>query len=245
MNNRVAHTKFIPTMINSKEVKMNKQFNILSILVILMFNISCDKNDPVNIPSENYLGGDTNVTLGQVGNTFNGYVKIGDNHYNLNEEMSIISNEDGIVTANLKADLSQIPELSSIQNIAPTEFLDNDGKIDFDLKFKVTSDGIQDFSNDDNYAHTLVDYNSVVGSAYTIRHSDGAVHTRQVTAKSTTDDFYWGGMLIKTITVEQMAPIPGVEKYILQANHRFGIVYFEIVMEDGSSISSPFYPRYY
>lgn len=210
-----------------------------------MVCISCSKNDPVVIPSENYLGGDTNVILGQVGNTFTGNFKIGNNYYDLNENFRITSNVDGIVTANLKADLSQISELSSLQNIAPPEFLDSEGKIDFDLKFKVTSDGIQDFSNDDNYAHTLVDYNSVVGSAYSIRHSDGTVHTRQVTAKSVNDDYYWNGMLIKTITVEQKAPVPGVEKYVLQANHRFGIVYFEIVMEDGSSISSPFYPAYY
>ena len=219
--------------------------NILSILTILMFNISCDKNDPVNIPSENYLGGDTNVTLGQVGNTFTGNFKIGNNYYDVNEDFRILSNVDGIVTANLKADLSQIPELSSLKNIAPPEFLNSDGNIDFDLKFKVTSDGIQDFNNDDKFAHTLVDYNSVVGSAYSIRHSDGTVHTRQVTAKSTNDDYYWGGWLIKTITVEQKAPIPGVEKYIIKANHRFGIVYFEMVMEDGSSVSSPIFPAYY
>jgi len=52
-------------------------------------------------------------------------------------------------------------------------------------------------------------------------------------------------MFIKTLTVEQNAPVPGVDKYIIKANHRFGIVYFEIVMEDGSTLSSPFYPRYY
>jgi hypothetical protein len=224
---------------------MKIQLNILSILIILLFNISCDKNDPVNIPSENYLGGDTNVTLGQVGNTFTGKFKIGNNYYDVNEDFRILSNVDGIVTANLKADLSQIPELSSLKNIAPPEFLNSDGNIDFDLKFKVTSDGIQDYNNDDKYAHTLVDYNSVVGSAYSIRHSDGTVHTRQVTAKSTNDDYYWGGWLIKTITVEQKAPIPGVEKYIIKANHRFGIVYFEMVMEDGSSVSSPIFPAYY
>jgi len=224
---------------------MRKRFIAITTLIFVIVCFSCDKNDPVAIPSENYLGGDVSVTLGQVGNTFTGNFKIGNNYYDVNEDFRIISNVDGIVTANLKADLSQIPELNSVRNIAPPEFLKSDGKIDFDLKFKVTSDGIQDFNNDDNYAHTLVDYNSVVGSAYSIRHSDGTVHTRQVTAKSTNDDYYWGGWLIKTITVEQMAPIPGVEKYVIHANHRFGIVNFEIVMEDGSSMSSPVYPAYY
>jgi len=224
---------------------MIKRSIVGTTLLFLVLCFSCDNNDPATIPSENVLGGDPNINLGQVGNTFTGDFKIGNNSYDLNEELEITSNDNGIVTAKLKADLSQIPELSSLQNIAPSEFLDSEGKVDFDLKFKVTSDGIQEFNNDDNSAHTLVDYNSVVGSGYSIRHSDGAVHTRQVTAKSTTDDFNWGGMFIKTLTVEQNAPVPGVDKYIIKANHRFGIVYFEIVMEDGSTLSSPFYPRYY
>jgi len=225
---------------------MNNKLCIYLILPILtLILINCDKNTNVNIPAENYLGGDANITLGQVGNTATTTVKIGDNYYNTNEDIELTENVDGVVNIKYKADYSQIPELATFNDMIPDEYKDNAGKVDIDFKFKITSDGLQDYMNLDGNAHTLVNYNSVVGEAYSIRQSDGVVLSRKVSAKSTEDDFAWGWYDIKTITVEQNAPIPGVNKYIVKANHRFGIVWFEVVMEDGSSVGTYIYPTNY
>lgn len=68
--------------------------------------------------------------------------------------------------------------------------------------------------------------------------SDGKTITRTVTARSDVDDFPYGFYYIKTITIEQDSRIPGIQKFVYRANHKFGIVYLEIYLEDGSKVSS-------
>jgi hypothetical protein len=75
--------------------------------------------------------------------------------------------------------------------------------------------------------------------------TDGKTITRTVTAKSTTDDFYYGGILIKTITVEQDPKLPGIRKFIYRLNHKFGLVYLQVVAEDGSTIGGYLFPSNY
>lgn len=43
--------------------------------------------------------------------------------------------------------------------------------------------------------------------------------------KSETDDYAWGWLLIKTMTVEETGrEVPGVSKVVYETNHRFGLV---------------------
>jgi hypothetical protein len=75
--------------------------------------------------------------------------------------------------------------------------------------------------------------------------SDGKTITREVIARSDEDDFPYGFYEIKTITVEQDSRIEGIKKFVFRANHKFGIVYVEVYMEDGTKISSYVYPQNY
>ncbi len=81
----------------------------------------------------------------------------------------------------------------------------------------------------------LVKYDAEVGDVYTAEH-DGMTLKREVVAVSSEDDFYWNGMLIKTVNVKETGRnIPGLMSVDHVYNHRFGLVGVVVFFEDGSS----------
>ena len=193
--------------------------NFFLILLFSMLLYSCGANDPES-PDANILKGDTNIPLGEVGNT--GYTVIEMNgKYGRIDGIEITKNDNGVATVHVNADISNIVGLKNISDLVSTvypTFINDDGKINTDLKYKITSEGIQDFNNIDGKPHTLVKYDCKVGDTYTLKLSNGQTITRKVVAKSDKDDFQWGMLDIKTITVEQNAVVPGIKKYIFRTN---------------------------
>lgn len=219
-----------------------KKLFVLSFIVSLSFFIGCDK-DESNDP--NSLGGDVKTDISNVGDEFGLGVKVGNDYVDLNDQIVVKSNNNGLVTLNVKANVSQAPKIKQLLDKIPIDVYDANGNIDIDVQFKVTTAGIQDFFNKDNKPHTLVKYDAKVGDQYKLTKSDGKTITRTVTARSDVDDFPYGFWYIKTITLEQDSRIPGIQKFVYRANHKFGIVYVEIYLEDGSKVSSYVYaPNY-
>ncbi len=219
--------------------------NLLMILILSAFISSCGTNDPQD--DANNLGGDPKIPLGQVGNTGYTVVEINGDYTRL-EGIEITKNDNGVATIHVSTDISKISSLANVADVVSTiypAFIDDNGKIDADLQYKITSEGIQDFNNIDHKAHTLVKYDANVGDSYSLKLSNGETITRKVVAKSDKDDFQWGMLYIKTITVEQNAIAPGVKKYIFRANHKFGLVFVEAIMEDGTSAGMYIYPSNY
>lgn len=217
---------------------------IIGLILLGFFFFACDKDDESNDP--NYLGGDINTEISNVGDEFGLGLKIGDTYYDLNDTIVVKSNNNGLVTLNIKANVSQAPtKLKQLLDKIPIDVYDSQGRVNLDVQFKVTSAGIQDLFNKDNKPHTLVKYDAKVGDQYKLTKSDGKTITRTVTARSDVDDFPYGFWYIKTITIEQDSRIPGIQKFVYRANHKFGIVYVEAYLEDGSKISSYIYaPNY-
>lgn len=209
------------------------------LLIGIIFTFTFCSNDPEEDPNE--LGGDTNVAMGTVGNEFSASVKIGSNNIDLKEELKISKSEDGIVSIDAKADLSNVPELSELNDLIPSSMKDENGKIKTTIKYKITSEGIQDYYNDSKKPFTIGKYDCNVGDVYKFTTSDGKKVTRKVVSKSSTDDFSYGFYNIKAISVEQNSNIPGVEKIEYKLNHKFGLVYMAIVLEDGTKIDSRIY----
>lgn len=223
---------------------MKISYLISLIILSAFFFISCDKlNSTDEKKDANTIGGDTNIAEAQPGNEFSTSASIGDKYYNIGASAKVLKNENGVATMKLVADLSKVPELKKINDLIPASMKDSLGRISTEVQFKMTSEGIQDYFNKDHKAHTIVKYDCNVGDKYQLTKSDGKTITRTVTAKSTTDDFPYGFMNIKTITVEQDSRIPGVRKIIYRANHKFGLVHFEVVMEDGTSAKSYLYSK--
>lgn len=226
---------------------MKRVISFFFVFVFSLTFITCEKITSPTGP--NVIGGETNIPLNTVGNTINASsIQIGGNNYDMNEQIKVIKNENGVTTFHVKADVPNSPEIQNLINKIPVNIKDPKdptGKIDTEFKMKITSEGIQDYFNKDGKTHTLVKYSAKVGDVYQITQSDGKTITRTVTQRSQTDDFPYGFFDIKIITIEQNSRIPGVKKIIYKANHKFGLVYAELVMEDGSKMSTYLYSQNY
>jgi hypothetical protein len=199
------------------------------------------------------IGGTTNLPITEVGNTIaTGAVTVAGTSYSVGGGLTVTGSDAGDVTLRLTADLNTAPALlAKVNTWAPalasvggwgSGFLTN-GVIGTDVQLRVTSEGIQDHLNADKKLNTLVRYDAKVGDTYRVTLADGSSITRTVTGVATQDDFQYGMMLIKTITVEQPSKIPGVTKFVYRANHRFGLVWVQAQLEDGTTLSYYLFPQ--
>jgi hypothetical protein len=168
--------------------------------------------------------------MNAVGTTFNSYVTIGSTNFSANSSIVVTNNDNGVLTVQVKATLP--PNLAAL---LPSNYKDATGKLSANFKMKNTSDGILDYFNADGKPFVIANYSSSVGDKYTLTKSNGTTITRTVTAKTDVDDFPYGMMLIKTMTVEQDSRIPGVKKIIYKVNHKYSLVQIQFVMNDGTT----------
>lgn len=210
--------------------------------LILFVATSCDlfEDGIFNSSSSTKLGGSADIPINTVGNTFTTIgLKVGNNWVsNVNPTMEIIKSENGVNTIKINADLASNPALSKLNSLIPTELKDSQGKLNFELKVKITDEGWLDYTNADKEPVVLVKYDDKVGDKYSVTTSSGSKIVREITRKSTTDDYAYGFMDIKVIQVEQETSFPGLSKYVMYFNHKFGLVGLEVVAEDGSTVSS-------
>jgi hypothetical protein len=213
---------------------------ILFILFLFIFTSCSDIIDDVkDSGSSTKLTGSTNIPINTVGNKFStlGF-KVNGSGISFNPEMEITKSQDGVNTIHISANLGTDAKLAALNKLIPTAMKDSQGKVNFDLKVKITSEGWLDYSNVDKEPVVLVKYNGKVGDKYDVTTSSGTKIVREITKKSTADDWDYGFMQIKVIKVEQPTTYPGLKKYVLYFNHKFGLVGMEIIAEDGSSVSS-------
>ena len=205
---------------------------LLAVLFFLLLS-SCDWFDSVNKDDDSSsLSGSTNIPINTVGNTFSSSIKIGGVPYSGNSSIKITSIDDGVATVHVN---SNLPSTLPVASLIGSSAKDASGNLNYDLKVKMTDEGILDYTNKDHEPFVLVKYDAKVGDTYTLEKSDGATITRKVVSKSTTDDHAWGGILIKTINVEQDSRMSGIKKIEYIANHKFGLVAIRIYFEDGTT----------
>jgi hypothetical protein len=204
---------------------------IILLLLAMVAISSCELIDTIiNKDSSSSISGTTSIPINTVGNTFATSVMVGSTYFNANATVTITSIADGVDKIHV---VSNIPSTLAAQ--VPAKYKDSSGKLVYDLKVKMTDKGILDYQNMDHEPFVLVKYDAKVGDKYTLEKSNGTTITREVVRKSTDDDYYWGGMLIKTTDVEQDSRIPGVKKIEYFTNHKFGLVGIRVYMEDGTS----------
>jgi hypothetical protein len=230
-------------------MKIVNRFLLLLLFPILL--ISCDKINSIlegdKTPDPNTIADNpVPVPTATVGTSVTTSVKVGNTSYPISESIKVTKNENGVTTYKVTADLTKSTDLQKINNYIPSSYKEvSTGKINTEIKYKSTPEGIQDYFNLDGKAHTVAKYDAKVGDTYKMSKSNGTVITRTVTAVSTTDDFPYQGMYIKTITTEQDSRIPGVKKIVYQSNHKYGLVYVEVQMEDGTKASTYLNPSNY
>jgi len=198
---------------------MKKYPGILLLGIILM--TSCGKDY-----LEQSLGG-TQSAVGEVGNTFD--VSTVSGLSNVSAKVTDLSN--GVSKIEYMADITDQKLLSMAQYIPGATFVGN--KITTGGQVKMTDKGIMNVYDEGNLI--LVKYDAKVGDTYKLKRGANTM-TREVIAKSTEDDFFWGWMMIKTIDVEETGRgIPGVSKITYFTNHKFGLVSVKFDLEDGTS----------
>lgn len=113
----------------------------------------------------------------------------------------------------------------------------NNNELTFEFKLKVTSEGYLDYFMEGK-PWVIGRYADGVGTKYSIKNSKGETLTREVTEKTGKDEWPLGFFLIKTSKIEQQAPAddPVIDKVIYRINHKFGLVYVEYQLKDGTSL---------
>jgi len=195
---------------------------LLAIVLMGLMLTSCEKY--------NYLGNDlggAQSPIGEVGNTFS--IAGTDGISNITCNISDLI--DGISTIYYTCRIDK-PEWVTMAQYIPGSTISGNTIISGG-QAKITENGIMNVYDEGNLL--LVNYNTAsVGDKYSLK-TGGRKIEREVTAKSTEDDFFWGWMLIKTIDIEETGRgIPGVNKITYFTNHKFGLVGLKVEFEDGS-----------
>ena len=191
---------------------MKKIHLILISLITMVCLVSCEGYETIT--------GDQS-DLGEVGTTltgtFNGASGI---------NVSVVSLDNGVSTVEGTFNMTD-PRYKKLMESHPKFFEVNGDKVTVhDVKFKVTTNGIENVSGENN--GIIIKYDSKEGDTY----SNG----RKVTHVSTDNDFSWRGMKIKVIQVEgEPKKADGVKSVTYWGNHRFGIVAVETTFDDGTT----------
>lgn len=196
-------------------------FFLLSAFLIMT---SCNK-------SKEKLGGAPSP-IGEVGVTFE--TSFGTVAGVSNAEASVTSLENGVSSISGSATVTN----STIKNILsnhPEATIDGNNVTLEGVEFRITTEGIEAVYGLE--PGIIVKYDSNVGDKYNI----GGGVTREVISKSTDNDYFWGGMNIKVIQVEENTNKFGTKKIYYWANHRFGLVGIEFQFDDNSTAKFPIY----
>lgn len=224
---------------------MKSSYLLFILSLVWMSFLACEKESG---PDE--LGGNTNIALtavdssSYISGTYNGQSFS-------NSSLTVKSNKDGIVTYVAKIEISQfsnelklkalnsISQLMEFYNFDTTGgvFALNNNELTFEFKLKVTSEGYLDYFMEGK-PWVIGRYADGVGTKYSIKNSKGETLTREVTEKTGKDEWPLGFFLIKTSKIEQQAPAddPVIDKVIYRINHKFGLVYVEYQLKDGTSL---------
>jgi hypothetical protein len=201
-----------------------KKFALFFAAFIALTISSCDLID--SLTDKDSVDGDQS-TMGQVGSEVSAFDVPGIE----GAKATVVSLDGGISSFSGEAKITDPALLNLISNIP--EFTVTGDKISVTgLKFQVTKEGIA--SKVPAFPGTIVKYDSKVGDKYKV--IEGV--EREVTSKSTDDDYPYGFMLIKVMKVEESPSIiPGVSKMVYIANHKFGIVGLEVTLDDNTTKS--------
>jgi len=225
--------------------------HLFPFLLIVVLIFACQKaEDP------NSLSGDPKTGFSNVGDTNSAFVNLSDFGLNgyLDCDFAVVSNENGIVKSKgvLKVDTALTHRIDTILGTAtlPQEIKravreklirvfnakvdssdKNNIKIELEINAKVTTEGIQDFhhsENDFSKPFTLVKYSAKVGDKYEFTDNDGNHFVREVTYRSSDNDYPVGFWLIKVIKVEETITEGPYKDFLgkitYYTNHKFGLV---------------------
>lgn len=208
---------------------MKKIFQLIILSSALLIT-SCDLIEEAITGSK--LGGEQSA-IGQVGVT----VTSSSAQINgvSNFQASVTSLSGGVSTYTGSATVANTSIINTLTNLPGVTVSGNTVTVT-GVKFKSTTEGVESIYGFD--PGILIKYSSSVGDEYEVL---GSSTKRVVTAKSTSDDFNWGGMMIKVLKVEENINRGGIRKITYFGNHKWGMVAVRFDFDDGSYSQFPIY----
>ncbi|MDX1642462.1 MAG: hypothetical protein R3220_12235 [Balneolaceae bacterium] len=203
-----------------------KSFLAITAVALILGLTSCGIFGDDSKSATEPLGGDP-TPMGSMGNTFSvsGLSGMTD------ESIEVTESNGTLSTIELTATVTDPVLLDLAEQLSFLEV--NGNQVSGSKKFRITSKGLQAYTKDGK-PFTIVEYDAKKGDTYRLKRSSSDL-VRTVTHKSTDDDYQWAFFYIKTVQVEETGQtIPGISKIKYIANHRFGLVGYEIHFEDGS-----------
>lgn len=239
-------------------------FSLISIFFLLL---SCKES-----LGPNEISGSTDVPFAKVGEKSSVWVELGDILPNIHCDFTVVENRGGITITkgHFETDTAFTHKLDTIigtSSLSPqiksalreralrafqveVDSSDkNSLKFDFNLKSKITTEGIQDFihsDGDESKPFTIVKYSGNVGDKWDFTDKEGNHFIREVKYRSNDDDYPIAFGLIKVIKVEEtitegpLKNLLGKITYI--SNHKYGLVGVEWETVKGEKILFRIYP---
>jgi len=217
---------------------MKKLFTLLLSITMVVLCLSCKKEKKETVPvapgtvtiaGEQSPIGVVGTTVSSSSGVIAGVSSISISVTSLSNGVSTCTGSAIVTNQAIKNLLSNIPELTINGDTVSTN----------SVKFRSTTEGIESCSGP--APGIWVKYSSSVGDTYPI---GSASNKRTVVSKSSTDDYYWGGMYIKVLKVEENPSYlksTVVTKITYIANHKFGMVGIEVTFDDETTATFPFY----
>ena len=205
-------------------------------MVVVCFSCTKDKKTTPYVPISGGVSiAGTQSPMGSVGETltFSSGSIVGVSSFTA----SVTAVTNGVSTYSGSAIVTNAAILNILSNI-PEMTIHGDTVSSVNMKFRSTVNGIELCSGPT--PGILAKYDSNVGDTYPIG-TTGKVRT--VTAKTGLDDYYWGGMYIKVMQVEETpnySKSTAVTKITYISNHKFGLVGIKVNFDDGTSTTFPF-----
>jgi hypothetical protein len=207
-------------------------------MVVLCFSCKKDKKETTPPPS---TGTSVNITgtqspMGSVGASLNssttaiaGVSSFTASVTALDSGVSTYTGSAIVTNTAILNLLSNIPEITINGNTVSTN----------SMKFRSTVAGIESCSGPGK--GIWVKYSSVVGDTYPIGTTG---HVRTVVSNTGADDYYWNGMYIKVLKVDENTDYlktVGVTKVTYIANHHWGLVAVVFTFDDATTATFPIY----
>ncbi len=195
----------------------------IPVLFVLLIFASCKKDKPDTIGGFQSPMGEVGETISSSSATVAGVSSI---------SASVVSLKNGVSSFTGTAIVTN----SAIKNILsnhPQTVINGNNVTISDIEFRITSEGIESINGLES--GIIVKFDSNVGDSYTINGNG----KRTVTSKSTDNDYFWGGMNIKVMQIEENTNKFGVKKTLYWTNHKFGLVGIEFTFDDNSTAKFP------
>ncbi|NLB93558.1 MAG: hypothetical protein GX792_09060 [Bacteroidales bacterium] len=203
---------------------MKIKFLAFAVITAMIFASCKDEIDEI--------GGDTDLENNKVGYTYNLKGTFAGANVGTGFKATVTENTGGVVEIKLEGKV-----VDKFASNFPSPHIGKNGNVSISGKFINSSDGVA-YVNSKGEQTVLAKYNAKVGDKWSYTTLGGKKITREVKSVSKENDYYWGGMNIKVITIEQNLPYPGFKKAVYYANHRFGLVGVDITLEDGTVVYS-------